>query len=122
MVYSFLEFREKFRMIYLCKKEYKFLAEWKLPRDQFAPVDGGTSLTVTGFGFDPSRQYVANFKFDEITQIVGTAVERVVSSPPTTPLNFNTIVFTAAGNFQVEQNATLTVSRSYPNPSGDTNL
>jgi len=30
LVYSFLEFHEKFRMIYLCKAEYKFLGEWKL--------------------------------------------------------------------------------------------
>jgi hypothetical protein len=45
MVYSFLEFREKFRMIYLCKKEYKFLAEWKLYDKEKA-----TPTTITSNG------------------------------------------------------------------------
>jgi hypothetical protein len=30
VIYSFLDFKTKFRMIYLCKQEYKFLGEWKL--------------------------------------------------------------------------------------------
>ena len=34
LCYSFLEFKYKFRMIYLCKQEYKFLGEWKLYADE----------------------------------------------------------------------------------------
>jgi hypothetical protein len=30
LVYSYLHFKDKFKLIKLCKKEYKFLAEWRL--------------------------------------------------------------------------------------------
>jgi hypothetical protein len=30
LVYSYLHFKDKFKLINLCKKEYKFLAEWRL--------------------------------------------------------------------------------------------
>ena len=34
IIYSFLEPKDKSRMVYLCKQEYKFLGEWKLYADE----------------------------------------------------------------------------------------
>jgi len=90
---------------------FTYVAEWHLPRNQFAPVDGGMSVTVSGFGFDPSRQYFSNFIFDDASG------QSVISSPLASPLDFGTIVFSVPGIFQEEQNSTLTVVRAYLNPS-----
>ena len=30
LVYSYLQFQDKFKLIYVCKREFQFLAEWRL--------------------------------------------------------------------------------------------
>lgn len=45
-------------MIYLCKKEYKFLAEWKLYDKDNGAVNNSTSANISKtshqIGYDPS--------------------------------------------------------------------
>ena len=63
MVYSFLEFREKFRMTYLCKKEYKFLAEWKLYDKESGSLNNSIPANMSqaspSTGLDASSQIIA---------------------------------------------------------------
>lgn len=47
-------------MIYLCKKEYKFLAEWKLYDKESAAANNSTAANVSQMshstGYDPTSK------------------------------------------------------------------
>ena len=46
------------------KPNIRFRASWRFPTPQGSSIDGGASVSVAGFGFDPSRLYTLFFAFN----------------------------------------------------------
>jgi len=81
--------------------DFFFRAMWSFASmvPQWSPVDGGVDITLTGYGFDPSRQY---------RMLISTTNGNVTSNV-LVPLDYNTIIFAAPSIATIpdeEQNVT----------------